>query len=104
MSVDANSSAVITLTEAISYTHTFQSGNPGAIKSYFVGINKLNLILAQDNCIGVRIYNGSVVGSNEIKLVLVGVDNNGEDMTTGTILQELVLCPSMCPKGSALMI
>lgn len=104
MAIDANSSSVITLTEAISYTHTFQGENPGAIKSYFVGINKLNLILAQDNCIGVRIYNGAVVGSNEIKLVLVGVDNNGEDMTSGVMLQDLVPCPAMCPKGSSLML
>jgi len=37
MTIDSNSTEVITLEEAVQYTHSFQSNNPRAIKAFFVG-------------------------------------------------------------------
>lgn len=58
MATDKNTGEVITLEEAIDFTHSFQTRNPDELKSFFVGINKLNLILEQKDCVGLRIYNG----------------------------------------------
>lgn len=103
MTIDNNTGEVITLDQAINYTHTFQNNNPNTIKSFFAGINKINRIFGQDDCIGIRFYNGvdSVTGKNN--LVLVGVNQNGEDITSGVILEDLVTCPNYCPKNSALI-
>lgn len=103
MTIDRKTGVVITLNEAINYTHSFQNENPKAIKSYFVGSEKLALILEQKNCIGVRIYNGYDTKTNKENRVLVGVDTSGEDMSTGVIVEELSPCPTACPKESPLI-
>lgn len=100
MATDSNSGTVITLREAIDFTHAFQENNPNETKSYFVGINKLNLILEQEGCIGVRIYNGYDESENKNNLVLIGVDENEEDITNGIIVEHLITCPPFCPKSN----
>lgn len=103
MTLDKNSSEVITLEQAVKYTHSFQEKNPDAIKSFFAGSDKLKLILDQEDCIGIRIYNGYNTEENRMNRVLVGVDKSGEDMTNGVILEELTPCPNVCPKSSDLI-
>jgi len=103
MTTDRNSGEVITLTEAIGFTHSFQENNPDAIKAFFVGANKLNLILEQENCIGIRIYNGYDDNTDKDNLVLIGVDENGEDIRNGVIVERLLTCPPDCPKSSDLI-
>lgn len=103
MAIDKNSSEVITLEQAIDYTHAFQENNPDTIKSFFVGVNKINRILEQENCIGIRAYNGYDNVQNTNNLVLVGVDVNGQDMTEGVILERLITCPPDCAKSSPLI-
>lgn len=36
-------------------------------------------------------------------MVLVAVDQDGEDLTSGIMLDELVTCPHLCPKKSQLV-
>lgn|SRR5690554_2552336 len=103
MGTDKDTGKVITLKEAIDFTHSFQTRNPEELKSFFVGINKLNLILEQKNCVGLRIYNGYNTETQINNLVLVGVDEKGEDITDGVILEELTICPPHCPKSSPLI-
>ncbi len=103
MTLDKNSSEVITLEQAVKYTHSFQEKNLDAIKSFFAGSDKLKLILEQEGCIGIRIYNGYNTEEKRMNLVLVGVDKSGEDMTNGVILEELTPCPNVCPKSSDLI-
>ena len=103
MTIDNNTGEVITLDEAINYTHTFQENNPDAIKSFFAGINKINCILEQDDCIGIRFYNREDPVTGKSNLVLGGVDKNGEDITQGVILERLTICPTHCPKNSVLI-
>lgn len=103
MEINKDTGTVITLDEAINYTHTFQENTPDAIKSFFVGIDKINRILEQDDCIGIRIYNGKDEVTGKNNLVLVGVDKNGEDITQGVILERLLTCPFHCPKNSVLI-
>lgn len=94
--IDKNSSKVITLKDAKDYTHEFQNEVPNEIKSFYAGSNKLNLILEQSGCIGIRIYNGLNATTGKKNLVLVGVNADGEDMVTGPILQDLITCPPKC--------
>lgn len=103
MEINKDTGAVITLDEAVNYTHTFQENNPDGIKSFFVGIDKINRILGQDDCIGIRIYNGKDEVTEKNNLVLVGVDKNGEDIIQGIILEHLAVCPPYCPKNSVLI-
>lgn len=103
MAIDKNTSEVITLDQAIEYTHFFQENNPDSIKSFFAGINKINRILEQENCIGIRFYNGYDTKTQKNNLVLVGVNEIGEDITNGVILERLTPCPNHCPKSSPLM-
>lgn len=104
MTLDSNTGSTITLDEAKNYTHTFQENNREAIKSFFVGSKKLQQILSQDGCIGVRIYNGNDTQNNhQSNLVLVGVDENGEDLSEGVIIEKLSPCPSSCPESSPLI-
>lgn len=101
MKANRNTGEVITLAEAVDFTHSFQTANPNAIKAFFVGAEKLNMILKQENCIGIRIYNG--LENNKNNLVLVGVDTNGEDITNGIIVEHLDPCPPRCSTTSALL-
>lgn len=103
MKTGNESGSVVTLEEAKEYTHSFQQHHPDAIKSYLVSVNKLNLILAQENCSDIRIYNGYDSEKKQRNVVLVGVDDQGKDMTEGIILEKFVTCPSMCPIQSPLM-
>ncbi|MFY7664801.1 hypothetical protein, partial [Flavobacterium sp.] len=81
MNTNNDSGKEITLEEACQYTHAFQSANPQAIFSYLVSTNNLNKILEQKDCSGIRIYNGYDVTNQKSNIVLVGVDENGNDMT-----------------------
>lgn len=103
MTVNKNSGEVISLDEAIEFTHSFQTDNPNRIKSFFAGSNLINRILEQENCIGIRIYNGYDTIRNKTNLVLIGVDEAGEDITNGVILEHLNPCPTDCPKNSPLI-
>jgi|SRR5690554_1803460 len=103
MAVDKNSGEIISLDEAVHFTHSFQENNPDALKAFFVGTNNLKRIMEQDDCIGIRIYNGYDITQNKTNPVLVGVDENGEDMTNGIIVEHLAPCPPDCSKSSVLI-
>ena len=44
MAVDKNSGEIISLDEAVHFTHSFQENNPDALKAFFVGTNNLKRI------------------------------------------------------------
>lgn len=104
MSITSKSGEIITKEQASKYTHLFQKQNPEAINSYFVGTDRLREILKQEGCMGMRIYPGKNDQTNKTNLVLVGVDQKGNDMVEGVILEELITCPPICRKESSLLI
>lgn len=103
MTTDKNSGEVISLDHSIEFTHAYQTENPDAIKAFFAGSDNVKRILEQENCIGIRIYNGYDTTRNKANLVLVGVNEEGEDITNGIIVEDLLACPPYCPKSSALI-
>ena len=55
-------------------------------------------LIAQDGCIGLRIYLGMAADKN-VRLIIVGVNNNDEDMVGvagGLIMEEGHRCPPIC--------
>ena len=67
----------------------------------FYGKTKLNEILAQSGCVGIRAYR-AIDDHGVLEFVLVGVTSAGADMTSGLRLDSSVPCPSMCDGGSSL--
>ncbi len=62
------------------------------------GKDHLAQILAQPDCVGVRIYFGKegILPTDPAQLVIVGVDANENDMSTGLILDMGIPCPHIC--------
>lgn len=59
-------------------------------------------LLAQPGCAMLRIYHGrNEKGARS--MVLVGVDENNNDLTQGIILEQCWPCPPFCPTDSALL-
>ena len=79
----------ITLQGAMSIT--INDANPKAIA---FGKDKIQTILDQSGCEGIRIYNG--YGQSKRNMVLVGIDGDSNDMTSGNILDLGTPCPSYC--------
>ena len=100
--IDQDSGTVIALSEAQLYVSEFRKKFPQEIKALFVGENKINQILSQPDCIGIRIYNGFNIAENRLSHVLVGVNANGQDMADGIIVDRMVPCPTMCDSSSPL--
>lgn len=101
MVITPNSGAEISLEDAQKLIQNFQAKFPGEIKASFVGIDTLNLILNQDDVMGVRIYYGYDNDSKIISPVLVGVDSTGKDMTA-VLIDRMKQCPPDCDASSPL--
>jgi len=102
MNLDQNSGEVITLSEAQNLVRNFQANNPEENKAFYVGSNHLKAIMEQEGCIGVRIYNAYDDQSKTKTVVLVGVDENENDMKDGVIVDRTSKCPPNCPTVSIL--
>ena len=77
----------IALSEAISLTTAFRSANPGANRAQVYYKPIIEKILNQPGCVGIREYNG-LTGSGTSSIqsnVLVGIDENGNDMVDGVL-------------------
>lgn len=101
MAITPNSGKQITLEEAKKMISNFKVKFPGQIKASFLGINVLNLVLQQQNVMGVRIYYGYDTATNIISPVLVGVNDKGEDLTA-VLIDKLEPCPPNCDSSSSL--
>ena len=56
---------------------------------------ELDQVLAQPGCAGLRYYYGRKADGQD-SLILVGVDEKGNDMEQGVLLEESFLCPPIC--------
>ncbi len=95
-----NEGEAISLALGSAMTAAYRLANPGAIKAYFYGSTILNDILAQADCVGIRIY--YALDEDGVKqLVLVGVDENGDDQTSGIVADRGDPCPTLCDSGNS---
>lgn len=101
MAITPDSGKQITLEEAKDLISNFKEKFPGQIKASFLGVNVLNLILQQQNVMGVRVYYGYNTATDVISPVFVGVNDRGEDMTA-ILIDRTVNCPVECDASSPL--
>lgn len=113
MAFDGTEGTFITLTEGSGLTQEYRdnylSGNAER-KAVFFGRDKLEDLLAQPNCKGLRFYFGAVDKSHdgntwtELDLVVVGADANENDQlgTEDKILDKGNPCPTYCSTANAL--
>ncbi|MGD1846724.1 MAG: hypothetical protein ACFB10_15150 [Salibacteraceae bacterium] len=100
MAFDGNEGTWITLDEGEALTSHYRENNPGAIKAYFFGKDKLETLLNQSDSVGIRIYYG-LDGDDVPKMVLVGAKENQDDILTN-ILDFGDPCPSTCSADNKL--
>jgi len=95
---------IITLTQAETETHAFQNAQQfqGLTKSCAIDKTAYNQLLSQPGVAEIRTY-FSLNSNNILSIVVVGVDNNGNDMTNGIMLGESKNCPYYCSPNSPLM-
>jgi hypothetical protein len=98
------SNNIIPLSQASTETHAFQNSLQfqGLTKSCAIDKDAYNQLLSQPGVAEIRTY-FSLNNNNTLSIVVVGVDNNGNDMTNGIILGESKHCPYYCPPNSPLM-
>jgi hypothetical protein len=63
--------------------------------------NAYQQVMTQPGCVKVRTY-FALDELNNLTIVIVGVDELGNDMTNGIIMERSDRCPSHCPINSAL--
>lgn len=95
MSFTGDESSAITLAEGGTMTKAYRDANPTAVKGHFFGKNKINSILNQSGCVGIRVYYG-LDSTGAKQLVMVGVDSNQNDQYNSIILDRAVPCPAYC--------
>ena len=92
---------VIGLTESRELIARYQKANPGKIHASAFTRVAFERILAQEGCCGIRSYYAQKEDGT-ITLVMVGVDQVGNDMDDGELAEEAWPCPPICPNYSAM--
>jgi hypothetical protein len=91
----------ITLAQGVAWCKKYREENPDETKAYCYSKTKLNDLINQTNCSGVRVYN-AINDDGKKCQVLVGIDSSGNDLTTGLILDRGDPCPTLCATNSPL--
>ena len=85
----------ISAEEAHKLVRKHQYQHPNAVKAEFFSRDFIEKLLAQDDCVGMRIYFGLDDKSVQ-KLVLTGTKANGDDILPGEIGEMGQPCPPLC--------
>lgn len=90
----------ITEEEAAAMTALYRTKNPSKVRAYFLGKDKLQQLMDQEDVVGLRIYNG-INSEGKQQVVVVGAKSNGNDVLT-LILDRSLECPSACSTPNVL--
>jgi hypothetical protein len=101
MSFTGNENHTISLLDAADLTANYRSSHPGAVKGFFYGKTAISDIIAQDDCVGIRIYFGEDSLGNP-QLVICGVLANEDDIDDGLLAELGRPCPPQCGSANAL--
>lgn len=94
MAFDGTEGGEITLSEGAALTAEYRRLNSGSTIAHFIGKDLVNAILAQDDCMGLRIYYG-INENGDKQLVIVGADSNENDKLD-IIADKMLPCPAVC--------
>ncbi len=95
MAFDGTEGGEITLPQAAILTKEHRTRNPTALKGHFFGKDILNKILEQEGCMGIRMYYGIDQDSGVRELVIVGANDEEDDMTE-LVADLSTACPNRC--------
>lgn len=102
MSFTGDEGEQITLEEAAAMTKNYRdSAGTNPIISHYIGKSRFDEILEQEGCVGIRIYYG-IDENGQKELVLVGVDEDENDLYRGVIVDKAINCPSNCSSANPL--
>ncbi|MCX6134400.1 MAG: hypothetical protein NTU47_11360 [Ignavibacteriales bacterium] len=91
-----NENHVITLDQAVKLVQNYQtSPRLPSIKGGYFSRSIFDKILSQNACVGVRFYYAQKDDGGST-MVLVGVDNMANDMTSGVLGDITIPCPPYC--------
>lgn len=93
--------SLITLTEGSTMTANFRRKFPHETKAVFYTLDIYTSLLSQEGCVGIRIYNALDVDGNMTN-VMVGVDEQGNDLYEGKVYNRGIMCPHVCPSSNPL--
>ena len=79
MAFDGSEGSKISVRDGAQMTANYRTANPGERKGHFFGKEILQDILAQEGCMGIRMYYG-LDDDGEKQLVIVGADASEDDM------------------------
>ena len=91
----------IGLTEARELIGRWKRNNPSKVAAAAFTRVALDRILAQEGCAGARFYY-AMNPDMTMSLVIVGVDEFGNDMDEGELAERAFPCPPLCSMDSAL--
>lgn len=92
----------ITLLKAAEMTKRFRDCHPaGTIIAHAFDKGIIQEIIDQPLCEGVRIYN-AIDDNNERTVVIVGIDNNENDLFNGVLAEFSNKCPNNCSQHNPL--
>ncbi len=92
----------ISLEQAITMASLYRSAIPeGMPVSETFDATSVNALLSQPGCTALRIYYGKKMDGT-VHAILIGVNENGKDITGGIVLEEGQRCPPDCPPDSNL--
>lgn len=96
MSFTGNEDHSISLADAAQLTKNYRDNNPtDATLAHYFGEKAILKILAQEECVGIRIYYAQTDDGTK-QLVITGVKADGDDMYEGKLADRSYLCPPDC--------
>jgi len=88
--------------EAAELTRAYREANaPGTVIAGYFDRAVVDQLLSEPGVAGLRIYHG-MNSDGSPALVAVGVDNQGNDLETGTIAEKTRPCPPFCSRSGSL--
>lgn len=101
MGFDGTEGSTITLPAASAMTKEHRARNSGARLGHFFGKDIIQQILDQEGCMGIRIYYGIDPGTGMRELVVVGANEEEDDMLD-LVADFSMACPNRCSSANVL--
>ena len=91
----------IQLEEAAALTRHYRDAELNESNGGYFGRVAIESILRQDGCVGIRYY--FAIGDGDVlKVVLVGVNGDGNDLVDGQLAEFSTACPEICGDANKL--
>lgn len=102
MAFTGNEDQSITLNEASKLTKNYRdkAGQDANLGGYFSKVT-FERILNQDRCVGIRFYYAEQDNGTK-ELVLVGVERDENDISSGELAERITPCPPYCGDSNPL--